>query len=189
MQVSIEARRLNKEQFPLNLLLYSNISLCLCPRYCTSMEGINWLAYRPRAHSGVLPCKHFCLPTSAMLHYSCRAVTRVLFLENMEKEQHPSLPLPCTRRPLDILSGVTTQGWRSAPVAGADGAYQGARSQQDREVRVSRREIPLECRPRMPAHMRYYSKLELIRPQLHSESCIPFLHVLKYDRSLSRVRK
>lgn len=48
---------------------------------------------------------------------------------------------------------------------------------------------PLECRPRMPARMRYYSKLELIRPQLHSESCIPFLLVLKYDRSLSRVRK
>lgn len=70
MRVSIEARRLNKEQFPSNLLLYSNISLCLCPRYCTSMDGINWLAYRPRAHGGVLPCKHFCLPTSAMLHYS-----------------------------------------------------------------------------------------------------------------------
>lgn len=92
MQVSIEARRLNKEQFPLNLLLYSNISLCLCPQYCTSMDGINRPAYRPRAHCGVLPCKHFCLPTSAMLHCFRRAVTRVLFLENLEKEQHPSLP-------------------------------------------------------------------------------------------------
>lgn len=34
-----------------------------------------------------------------------------------------------------------------------------------------------------------YSKLELIWPQLHTESCIPFLHILKYDHSLSRVRK
>ncbi len=31
LQASIQAHRLNKEQFPLNLLLCSNISLCLYP--------------------------------------------------------------------------------------------------------------------------------------------------------------
>lgn len=104
MQASIVARGLNKEQFPLNLLLCSNISLCLYLNSVSHRTVFNLLPYRPRAHTGVLPCKHFWLPTSAMLHCSCRAVTRVLFLENMGKEQRTS-QMPCTLHPLYILSG------------------------------------------------------------------------------------
>lgn len=34
-----------------------------------------------------------------------------------------------------------------------------------------------------------YSKLEMIWPQLHTESCIPFSHIQKHDHWLCRVRK
>lgn len=34
-----------------------------------------------------------------------------------------------------------------------------------------------------------YSKLEMIWPQLHTESCIPFAHIQKHDHWLCRVRK
>lgn len=78
--------------------------------YCKSIHVFNPLPYRPRAHCAVLPCKHFWLPTSAMLHCSCRAFTRVLFPENMEKEQQTTLRCHVTLHPLYILSEVASQG-------------------------------------------------------------------------------
>lgn len=159
------------------------------PWYCKSIHVFTPLSYRLRAHIAVLPCKHFWLPASAMFFCSLRAVTHVPFPENTEKWAADHTHTACTSDPLYILSKVPLTEAAEGPLAENEGK-RGERLRRQIEIRLgsvhSRKGgIQLKACHGCQCACGAAQKEETIWSQLHKESSIPFLHILKHDHSVS----
>lgn len=132
------------------------------PWYCKSIHVFTPLSYRLRAHTAVLPCKHFWLPASAMFFCSLRAVTHVPFPENTEKWAADHTHTACTSDPLYILSKVAVTEAAEGPLAENEGKRGGKIEASDRN-KIGKHAFQewrnsTEGLPRLPVRMRGCSK-------------------------------